>query len=122
MPGAWLCAGLGLRLSSGADLTWTDGKRTTFFDPAVTQAGPSAALVDRDAFLALVQREGLRAVWVLYGEKELYGPDAGGDAFGGRLHHLAVYRHAGGDNWEVEKHSRHLKPSAGQLAAFMKCC
>lgn len=122
MPGAWLCAGLGLRLSSGADITWTDGKRTTFFDPAVTQDGPSAALVDRDAFLAFVQREGLRAVWVLYGEKELYGPDSGGDAFGGRLHHLGIYRHAGGDNWEVERHRWHLKPSAGQLAAFMKCC
>lgn len=122
MPGAWLSAGLGLRLSNGADLTWTDGKRTTFFDPAVTLDGPSAALVDRDAFLGLVQREGLRAVWVLYGEKELYGPDSGGDAFGGRLHHLGVYRHEGADNWKVEKHRWHLKPSACQLAAFMRCC
>lgn len=123
MPGVWLSAGLGLRLSSGADLTWTSGeKRTMFFDPAVTQDGPSAALVDRDAFLALLQREGLRAVWVLHGEKELYGPEAGhGEAFGGRLHHIGVYRYSGSDHWKVEKHRWHLKPSAEQLAAFMKC-
>jgi hypothetical protein len=122
MPGAWLSAGLGLRLSNGADLTWTDGKRMTFFDPAVTQDGPSAALVDRNAFLSFVRREGLRAVWVLYGEKELYGPDVGGDAFGGRLHHLGVYRPDGADGWKIEKHRWHLKPNASQLAAFMKCC
>lgn len=122
MPGAWLCAGLGLRLSNGADLTWTDGKRTMFFDPAVTQNGPSAALVDKDAFLGLMQREGLRAVWVLYGEKELYGPESGGDAFGGRLHHLGVYRQEGADSWKVERYRWHLKPSAGQLSAFLKCC
>jgi len=93
-----------------------------FFDPAVTQNGPSAALVDKDAFLGLMQREGLRAVWVLYGEKELYGPESGGDAFGGRLHHLGVYRQEGADSWKVERYRWHLKPSAGQLSAFLKCC
>lgn len=123
MPGAWLSAGLSLRLSNGADLTWTaDGKCTTFFDPAVNQDGPSAALVDRDAFFSLLEREELRAVWVLYGEKELYGPDAGvGDAFGGRLHHTSVYRNTG-RNWDVVTHRFHLRPSASQLQAFMTCC
>ncbi len=122
MPGNWLATGLGLRLSSGADLTWaTKDGRTAFFDPAVSQNGPSAALVDRAAFLSLLERTGLRAVWVLFGEKELYGPDSGGDAFGGRLHHLGIYRLTS-SGWIVDKHRWHLQPRQHQREAFLKCC
>ena len=37
----------------------------SFFDPSVHEPGPSAALVDADAFNAFLKREDLAAVWVI---------------------------------------------------------
>ena len=39
-----------------------------FFDPTVKEPGPSAALVDREAFLEFLKRKNLEAVWIIAGE------------------------------------------------------
>ncbi len=53
-------------------------------DPSVAMEGESAALVDRDAFLGLLERDGLVAIWTVAGEKNAYG-DSPGDGFGDGL-------------------------------------
>lgn len=89
VPAPWLSKALDLRMLSGRRPEFVDlGGRMLFFDPSARDPGPSAALVDRDAFLAMLQREDLRALWVIAGEK---------DVFSGRTHReelVGRYSHA----------------------------
>jgi len=70
LPAPWLIEAIGLHLSDGRRATFDDAAGATrFFDPSLTSAGPQAGLVDREAFLAALDREGLVPVWVIAGEK-----------------------------------------------------
>jgi hypothetical protein len=104
---------MGLRLRDGQQPVYVDAKdQVRFFDPSVTLPGYQAALVDRDEFLAMLDREKLAVVWVIAGEKGVFG---GHDGFGGRMLHTGVYR-VGTDG--LERHSFHTereRPSAEQL-------
>ncbi|WP_188131504.1 hypothetical protein [Mesorhizobium sp. NFR06] len=63
LPSPGLITGLNLHLSNGNELTYSDAEGIVrFFDPSTKEPGPSAALVDHDAFLAFLRREGLAAV------------------------------------------------------------
>lgn len=92
LPAPWLATALDLRLVNGRQLTFAgrDG-RTIFFDPSVSEPGRQAALVDREAFLAMLSREGLAAIWVIAGEKSAYGGTSHSMGFGGRVSHTSVY-------------------------------
>lgn len=72
VPAPWLSKALDLRMLSGRRPEFVDRSGTVlFFDPSASEPGPSAALVDRDVFLAMLQREDLRALWVIAGEKDV---------------------------------------------------
>lgn len=116
IPAPWLAKAMGLRLASGKSPIYVDDSgRTIFYDPSVVEAGPAAALVDRDAFLQMLEREGLSAIWVIAGEKGAYG---GGDpGFGGRMLHTAIYQ-LDGDGFSRLFHSDWERPSEEQLAKF----
>ena len=83
---------MGLRLVNGRALTYAgaDGK-VRFFDPSAAQPGPQAALVDRDAFLEMLEQEGLVALWIISGEKSVYGGADPARGWGGGLAHTFVY-------------------------------
>lgn len=116
IPAPWLAEVMGLRLSSGKSPIYVDASgRDIFYDPSVVEAGPAAALVDRDAFLQMLEREGLSAIWIIAGEKGAYG---GGDrGFGGRMLHTAIYQ-LDGDGFSRLFHSDWEHPSEKQLAEF----
>ncbi len=80
MPAPWLLTSIESRLVNGRALTYAgaDGK-IMFFDPSAMQPGPQAALVDRDAFLETLEREGLNAIWVIAGEQSV--PTVGTNRF-----------------------------------------
>ncbi|WP_439528000.1 hypothetical protein [Pannonibacter sp.] len=92
VPGSGLCSGMGLQLSSGRQLTYTDSNgKVLFFDPSTREPGPSAALVDRDTFIAFLEREGLAAIWTLRGEKDVHGGPSHRGGYGGARHVSSVY-------------------------------
>jgi hypothetical protein len=92
MPEAGLIAGLELHLSNGKELSYSDDSgKVMFFDPTIKEPGPRAALVDRDAFLNYLKREGLEAVWVIACEKEVRGGKPHGHGYGGSRSRTSIY-------------------------------
>ncbi|MCQ8127714.1 AVAST type 2 anti-phage system protein Avs2 [Methylomonas rivi] len=90
LPAPWLIQKLGLRLIDGRTLFFADAKGQILFnDPSVHEEGPSAALIDRTAFLDLLDKENLAPVWIIAGEKGAYGEHH--DDFVGRRVHSFVY-------------------------------
>jgi hypothetical protein len=117
LPAPWLAKALGIRLSDGRKLNYAGANGdVVFYDPSVCEVGPQAALVDRTAFLAMLEREKLAAVWVIAGEKNVYG---GQDAFGGRALHTAVY-HLDSERFKRQIHWERTRPSAEQLKNLFK--
>ncbi|WP_159350007.1 hypothetical protein [Roseomonas harenae] len=122
LPNAWLLQALDARLANGSRPTYLgpDG-RIVFLDPSIAEEGPSAALVDREAFLRMLERDGLAAVWIVAGEKNAYGRSGcsvGDFNFGGSRLHTGVYRHERG-RLQGTLHSEKLMPSEGQRVAFL---
>jgi hypothetical protein len=120
MPAPWLMKAMELRLSNGRSLTFVspDG-RVQFFDPSVSEPGPRAALVDRDAFIKLLSRENLCAFWVIAGEKEVYAGERSDGGWGGRLAHSYVYE-LRGDKFVCHRKTDIERPNSEQLKAFLK--
>lgn len=109
MPAPWLIRDMELHMSDGRRPTFLDRAGSIrFFDPALTEQGPHAALVDREAFLRTLDKAGLAPVWVIAGEKNVYGGD--GKGFGGRLNFTSLYWQQDGD-WEI-KHYTYFEPPA----------
>jgi hypothetical protein len=118
IPAPWLAMAMGLRLASGRSPIYVDASgRHMFYDPSVVEAGPAAALVDRDTFLQILDREDLSAVWVIAGEKSVYGGRDLGSGFGGRLLHTAIY-HLDNEGFSRHFHKDWQHPSESQLAEF----
>ena len=118
MPAPWLSKEMGLRLSSGRSLVFvnSDG-RETFYDPSVVEPGPAAALVDREAFLRVLDQQDLSAIWVIAGEKNAFGGRDAGLGFGGRLLHTALY-HLDGDDFIRYFYTDRIHPTESQLQKF----
>ena len=118
MPAPWLAKIMGLRLANGRFPTYVGpDEKKVFYDPSVVEAGPAAALVDRDAFLTTLDEHGLSAIWVIAGEKSVYGGSDPGMGFGGCVKHTAMYFFDGKD-FRREYCARREDPSAEQLERF----
>ena len=119
MPARWLKHELSLRLSDGKRVTYVnDDGQVLFFDPSVSAPGPHAALVDREAFLALLEREQLTAIWVISGEKGAFGGRPWGHGFGGRHVHTYTYV-LKSDGFRVIRHTEWDRPTSEQLREFL---
>jgi hypothetical protein len=119
IPAPWLMNALDLFLSNGKDLTYVSKNGLVqFFDPSVAKPGPHAALIDRDAFLNMLEREQLCAFWVIAGEKDVYAGLHRDRGWGGRLTHSYVYELKNG-KFSCHKKIHIEKPSAEQLRAYL---
>lgn len=115
MPAPWLAQSMRLRMKNGKSPTYVNrGGEEMFFDPSVHMAGPSGALVNREAFLKMLECEGLSCVWVIAGEKSVYGGGVASRGFGGRLLHTGIYS-LSQDGLVREFHKAWQKPSPEQL-------
>lgn len=118
LPAGWLMDGLGLQLTDGATIKYVDANRVVrFMDPSVAMTGRSAALIDRDAFLAFLKQENLVAIWALAGEKNVYGAKAG-EGFGGRWTFTRIFHSRGNEIVTLERYQTFEGPDADQLAAL----
>jgi hypothetical protein len=119
MPARWLMDGLSLRLKDGRSILYQDAQGITrFMDPSVSLPGRSAGLIDREAFLELLQRDGLVAIWTVAGEKNAYG-DTNSDGFGGRFTFTRLFYSDGNELCALDRLGEYHEPSAQQLAAFL---
>jgi hypothetical protein len=110
---------LKLRLSDGRKLTYVDASGTVrFFDPSVDLVGARAALVDRDSLLSVFAREGLAALWVIAGEKGVFGGTDPGRGFGGRYVFTCIYWLENG-TFRRHDHIEHRYPSPEDLTALL---
>jgi len=83
LPCPWLMRDLNMSLKDGRDLIYTDMNGSIVFkDPSASSEGPSAGLVDRDAFMRLLTKKKLAPIWVIGGGKELHSDR--NDIFGHR--------------------------------------
>ncbi|WP_312313288.1 hypothetical protein [Sphingobium yanoikuyae] len=119
LPAPWLAEAMGLRLLDGQKPTFVDSdSKIRFFDPSVVEPGHQAALVDRDVFLAMLDREGLAAIWVVAGEKGVFGGKDAYRGFGGRVLHTGVYT-LKAEGFVRSMHLDREKPNAEQLEVLL---
>ena len=120
MPAPWLAEAMGLSIEGGQSPAFIDSRGVRmFFDPCAFSPGPSAALVDREAFLRLLDHRRLTAIWVVSGQKSAYGRASGHLGFGGQLTHTKVY-FLEGDEWKKRCHEEWLHPSEDQLQTMLE--
>lgn len=119
LPAPWLADAMGLRLYDGQHPKFVDTSgETRFFDPSVFTPGHDAALVDRDEFLSMLTRENLAAIWIISGEKGVFGGRDPHRGYGGRVCHTAIYRlNANGFNREIHKEREY--PTEEQLEGLL---
>lgn len=120
LPAPWLAKAMELRLQDGQKPTFVnvDGE-ICFFDPSVIEPGYQAALIDRNVFLTMLDRKGLAAIWVVAGEKGVFGGKDAYRGFGGRVLHTAVYTF-GENGFKKTQHRDREKPSAEQLEELLE--
>jgi hypothetical protein len=118
LPRPWLMRALDLRLGDGRAIEYVDRDgRTLFRDPTAEGAATTTALIDRAAFLGLLACEELAAVWLIAGEKNVYGGRQG-DGFGGSRYYARVAHSVGGPLTLGDRATRLDAPSAAQLEAI----
>ena len=121
MPTPWLIEAMGLRMRGGHNPDFIDQNGdAAIFDPSVMQPGHEACLVEKNAFCDMLDREDLTAIWVIAGEKSVYGNLTTSSGYGGRISHTGIYRL---DGREVAQH--HFKteaepPAKDQLLKLLK--
>lgn len=118
LPAAWLMEALSLRLSDGKTIKYVDENDIVrFMDPSVSLTGRSAALIDRDAFLAHLAKEQLAAIWAIGGEKNVYGR-AGTGGFGGRMTYTRLFYTEGNYIVASKRHRTFDEADSAQLKAL----
>lgn len=119
LPARWLMEALDLRLTDGRSILYQDASRIVrFWDPSVSEAGRSAALVDRRAFLDLLKRDDLVAIWAVAGEKNAYGQEHS-DGFGGRFTFTRLFDSDGNEIRASSRLDSFDEPTATQRAEFL---
>lgn len=120
LPRPWLMKALDLRLGDGRAIEYVDSdSRVVFQNPTAEDGSTTTALIDRTAFLEVLSREKLAAVWLIAGEKNVYG-QAYGDGFGGRRHYVRVAHSAGHSLTIGNRETKLSPPSTAQLQALQE--
>lgn len=121
VPSAAAMKLLDLHLRNGKKPEYVDAAGALRWqDPSLHTRGAGAGVVSRDYFLEYLAANGLEPVWILAGEKNVYaGQDlGGGNGFGGRLHHTAVFTVDSGSLKPFGRKIDFLHPSNEQLKAL----
>ena len=118
MPAPWLADRMGLHLANATSLVFVNPSgHDMFYDPSILEAGPSAAPVDRESFLEMLNQQDLSAIWVIAGEGSVYGGHEEGSGFGGCIRHTAIY-HYDDDQLVRHFHTDREYPNPDQLEAI----
>ncbi|MCC6678151.1 MAG: hypothetical protein IT436_13500 [Phycisphaerales bacterium] len=97
LPSSELVAGLGLRHAEQDGHFENHQGRLIAWDPSVTESGPPALLVDRDALYAHAQKHGYHVVHFTYGEQRAMSESHAHDEYLGQL------LFSGASRWDGER-------------------
>lgn len=120
IPARWLVAAMRLRLVDGRSFAYADPEGVVrVYDPTATVRGHSAALIDRAAFEAVLEADGLACIWAVGGEKNIYAKQ-GTDGFGGRISYTRLHVLEGGKLSTRDRFQELVRPSFRQLRALLR--
>lgn len=91
LPAKELVNELGMERVPNEFGNWKVGEDIVFTDPSVEEYGPSYALMQTEALNEWMAENGLRILWLIGGEKQLFASDLGSSEFFGRLVYSGVY-------------------------------
>lgn len=114
LPAPWLVKALDMTFLGGEQASYGKDDQVLFFDPTVFEQGSSAAIVDAEAFEAMLAAEKLAAIWVLTGERRVLGRARTGSAYGGSRDYTVVMRKMTA-GWERNEHVEAHEPEPFQL-------
>ncbi len=121
VPSAAIMKILDLHLRSGAKPEYVDAAGVLRWqDPSVNTYGAAAGVVCADYFIERLAEANLEPVWILAGEKNVYGGQnlGGGKGFGGSLYHTTVFIMDGGKLKSFGQKTNFFKASEDQLKAL----
>lgn len=121
VPSAAAMKLLDLHLRSGKKPEYVDAAGVLRWqDPSLHTRGAGAGVVVRDYFLERLAQAGLEPVWVLAGEKNVYGGQelGGSNGFGGCLYHTTVFSVDGGSLRPFGQRTDFRQASKDQLKAL----
>lgn len=121
VPSAAAMKLLGLHLRSGKKPEYADSSGVIRWqDPSLCTRGCGAGVVSREYFLQCLAQAGLEPVWVIAGEKNVYGGQDIGlcNGFGGCLYHTTVFTMSGGDVKQFGQRTKYRPGNKEQLAAL----
>lgn len=121
LPSAAVMKLLGLRLRSGRKPEYVDAAGVLRWqDPSLHTRGAGAGAVSRDYFLEHVAQAGFEPVWIVAGEKNVYGGQelGGGAGFGGRFYHTTAFTIEDGVVKSFGSKTDLSRPSNEQLKAL----
>jgi hypothetical protein len=92
LPTRWIAREMGMHWK-GVEGHFYDRKGNLIaFDPSVRASGPSALLMNRDAFLQFLNENGYDLLWTVVGEKNIIGGRMAREDWKGRLEMSGAYR------------------------------
>lgn len=120
LPEPWLIQELGLHLIDGKAIGYANVLgHLVYQDGSATEGAATPAMIRRKDFLEMLKRKKLSAVWLIGGERNIYGKSHG-EAFGGRLAYSSVLWSNGGALQLGKRSSKLYKPSRKQLKALSR--
>lgn len=114
LPAPWLIRALDLTFLGGDTAAYGRDSKIIAMDPTALQTGSGAALVDADAFEAMLEREKMAAVWVMTGERRVLGASWRGEGWGGDRNYSIVMRRLK-SGWVRHEHIAKQLPRPSQL-------
>jgi hypothetical protein len=69
----------------------------------------------------MLETEGLKAVWVVGGEKAVYGSSRSSSGYGGRVDHTGIYRLKDGQIEQASLRKEEGPSQKDQLLALLRC-
>ena len=124
LPSSGLMKLLGLHLRNGRTPEYIDAQGVLRWeDPSLNERGSGAAVASGDYFLSMLAKADLEPVWVLAGEKNVYGGQDLGSTrggFGGSVYLTTVYTMDAGVVKRAGTKTERHKPTAEQLEMLRK--
>lgn len=121
VPSAAVMKLLGLHLRSGKKPEYVDSSGVVRWqDPSLHTRGCGAGVISREYFLQCLAQAGLEPVWVIAGEKNVYGGQDVGlrNGFGGCLYHTTVFTMSGSDVKQFGQKTQYRPGNKEQLASL----
>ena len=91
LPAKELIDDLGMKRAPNNFGSWQAGQNLVFFDPSINEYGPSYALIRENALREWMEKNGLKIMWLIGGQKQLFPSEIGTRKFFGNLIYNGIY-------------------------------